>query len=227
MGAQLTVQVVEDDRHIRNRLVRAIVSHAELVLVSQAGTFREAKEALLADQPDVFLVDLGLPDGDGVDLIRLVSHQSKGTTRSIVFSVFGDEKRVVRAIEAGASGYLLKDTGISALPAAIIELAEGKSPMSPAIASHLLKRFRPVHTAPPATREQRDSTVCLSVREIEVLEYVSKGFSAREISEMMKITYHTVVSHTKKIYRKLNVSSRTEAVFEAEQAGIIQIMADR
>jgi len=98
--------------------------------------------------------------------------------------------------------------------------------MSPAIASHLLKRFRPGHISSPARPEQHDSTVSLSEREIEVLEYVSKGFSAREISEVMKISYHTVVSHTKKIYRKLNVSSRTEAVFEAEQAGIIQLTTD-
>jgi len=215
---QQTVQVVEDDHYIRSRLVQAIEMHDALSLLSQAGTFREAKKAL-AEQPDVLLVDLGLPDGDGVDLIRMASRQSRGAIKSIVFSVFGDEKRVVRAIEAGASGYLLKDTEVSALPVAIIELAEGKSPMSPAIACYLLKRF---HPAAPE-RVEVASVVNLSAREIEVLEYVAKGFSAREMAEIMAISYHTVVSHTQKIYRKLNVSCRTEAVFEAEQAGIIHL----
>jgi len=216
MEELLTVQVVEDDQHIRSRLVQAIDNHAGLQLMSHAGTFSEA-EAALSDQPDIFLVDLGLPDGDGTDLIRMATNQSNGKTKSIVFSVFGDERRVVRAIEAGASGYLLKDTEIADLPASIIELAEGKSPISPAIASHLLKRFRPqpVQTQAPA--------VCLSEREIEVLEHIVKGFSAQEIAGFLEISYHTVVSHTKKIYRKLNVFSRTEAVFEAGQIGLINM----
>ena len=142
MAEMLTVQIVEDDHYIRERLVKAVEAHHGLVLMSHAGTFREAKAAL-SDKPDVFVVDLGLPDGDGTDLIHLASQQNAGMTKSIVFSVFGDEKRVVRAIEAGASGYLLKDTELSFLASSIIELADGKSPISPAIASHLLKRFRP------------------------------------------------------------------------------------
>jgi len=216
MAKLLTVQVVEDDHYIRERLVQAIEAHAALSLSSHAGTCCEAAEAL-RDRPDVFLVDLGLPDGDGTDLIRMATDQSNGAIKSIVFSVFGDEKRVVRAIEAGATGYLLKDTEISDLPASIIELAEGKSPISPAIASYLLKRFRPQ----PA--QSRTQAGCLSEREIEVLELVAKGCSAKEISSALDVSYHTVVSHTKKIYQKLNVRSRTEAVFEAEQAGIIHL----
>jgi len=214
----LTVQIVEDDQYIRARLVEAIEGHAQLSLMSDAGTFSEAKEAL-ALHPDIFLVDLGLPDGDGTDLIRLATQQSKGLTKCIVFSVFGDEKRVVRAIEAGASGYLLKDTEISALPASIIELAEGLSPMSPAIARHLLKRFR----SPQTFADDNECIPSLGKREIEVLEYFSRGYSDKEVADFMDISYHTVVTHAKNIYKKLNVRSRTEAVFEAQQEGIIHL----
>lgn len=218
MDNMLTVQIVEDDQYIRARLVEAIEGHAQLSLMSDAGTFNEAKKAL-ALHPDIFLVDLGLPDGDGIDLIRLATQQSKGLTKCIVFSVFGDEKRVVRAIEAGASGYLLKDTEISALPASIIELAEGKSPMSPAIARHLLKRFR----LPQTNIIAGEDVPRLSKREIEVLEYFSKGCSAKEVADFIGVSYHTVVSHARKIYQKLNVRSRTEAIFEAQQEGIIHL----
>ena len=218
MEEVLTVQVVEDDRYIRERLVQAIESHDRLEVTSHTGTFREAKEALLV-QPDVFLVDLGLPDGDGTDLIRLATEQSKGRIKSFVYSVFGDEKRVVRAIEAGASGYLLKDTDISYLATSIIELADGKSPISPAIASHLLKRFRPQ----AVVEKSASCDVNLSQRELQILECIAKGFSGKDIAEYLDISYHTVVAHTKKIYKKMNVCSRTEAVFEAEQIGLIQL----
>jgi DNA-binding NarL/FixJ family response regulator len=218
MDELLTVQLVEDDHHIRGRLVQAIDEHDGLQLMSQTGTLSEAAAALI-DPPNIFLVDLGLPDGDGTDLIRMATSQSEGKTKSIVFSVFGDEKRVVRAIEAGASGYLLKDTELSSLVPSIIDMAHGHSPISPAIATHLLKRFH----APAAAAQVSAPVISLSAREIETLEYVAKGFSAREIAEMMGITYNTVVSHTRKIYRKLNVRSRTEAVFEAEQMGLIHL----
>lgn len=213
----LSVQVVEDDYYIRARLVKAIEGHDRLNLMSQSGTFCEAKAAL-SNKPDILLVDLGLPDGDGTELIRLATHQSKGKIKCIVFSMFGDENRVIRAIEAGATGYLLKDTEISALPVSIIALAQGKSPISPAIASHLLKRFQPL-----SLHQQGDEDMpALSEREVEVLKLVAKGCSAKEIANLLDISYHTVVSHTKKIYQKLNVNSRTEAVFEAQQVGIIQ-----
>ncbi len=214
MNEVLHVQLVEDDCHIRTRLLNAIDAHAKLRVCAHADTLMEAERQLLARRPDVLLVDLGLPDGDGTDLIRQATRCYGEDTRSIVFSVFGDEQRVLRAIEAGASGYLLKDTGVATLADSIIELAEGKSPISPGIASHLLKRFRPL---------MPNHDVQLSERERQILEYIARGFTNREIAGFLGISYYTVISHTKKIYRKLQVTSRTEAVFEAGQIGLVHI----
>jgi len=213
----LKVQIVEDDAHIRARLVQVVEEHSRLNLVANSATFSEAKKAL-QKLPDILLVDLGLPDGDGEDLIRFAVRQSKSLTKCIVFSVFGDEKRVVRAIEAGASGYLLKDSDVADIPQVIINMAKGDVPISPAIARHLLKRFYVNNN-----QGVNEKNVSLSTREIEVLQYVSKGYSVKEIAGYMGVSYHTVVSHTKNIYKKLKVNSRSEAVFKAQKTGLINI----
>jgi DNA-binding NarL/FixJ family response regulator len=212
------ILVVEDDEPTRGRLVRAISAHADqLELADAVGTCAEALRALRRDPPEVLLVDLGLPDGHGVELIRAARALS-ADTQVMVVTVFGDEKSVLGAIEAGARGYLLKDETAEGVGAAILQLLAGGSPITPAIAQHLILRFQ---TRPPS--QGREVGPALSKRELEVLELVVKGFTFGEIAGLLDLSPHTVGTFVRRIYRKLEVSSRGEAVFEALQLGIVKL----
>jgi DNA-binding NarL/FixJ family response regulator len=213
-----TVLLVEDDAATRARLARAVEHHRELVLVGTAGSCREAREHLARAKPDVLLVDLGLPDGSGIDLIREVKRHGSHT-EAMVITVFGDEKHVVSALEAGATGYLLKDGSNQYIGGSILELLRGGSPISPAIARHLLRRF---HEPPTRTPRGGADVPGLTDREHEVLTLLVKGFTFAEIGDLLGISAHTVTTHVKHIYVKLEVRSRSEAVYEALQLGIFK-----
>jgi len=212
------ILIVEDDEPTRERLVRALAAHAdEIELAAAVGTCREALLALRSDPPEVLLVDLDLPDGHGIELIRAARNLSADTL-SMVVTVFGDEKSVLGAIEAGARGYLLKDESAEGVGVAILQLLAGGSPITPAIAQHLILRFQ--ERAPSA---ERSAGPALSKRELEVLELVVKGFTFGEIAGLLALSPHTVGTFVRRIYRKLEVRSRGEAVFEALQLGIVKL----
>src|SRR5262245_56567381 len=173
------------------------------------------------DRPDVLLTDLGLPDGSGVDLIRAV-RELGGGTQCMVITIFGDEQHVVSGIEAGALGYLLKDGSAEYIGDSIMEMLDGGSPISPAIARHLLKRFRPAGPAASPAIDP-DTLPRLSPREHEVLTLIVKGFSYAESARLMGVSSHTVTTHVRAIYRKLEVHSRGEAVYEALQLGLVKL----
>jgi DNA-binding NarL/FixJ family response regulator len=211
-----TVLLVEDDPICRERLAESVGQQPELVLVGTPSTCREARQLLVQHVPEVLLVDLGLPDGDGISLIREARALS-GDTLSMVVTVFGDETTVIRAIEAGARGYLLKDSHPTEVGSSILQLLQGGAPISPAIANHLLRRFQ----EPPRTSGQ--PTPILSDRETEVLRLVAKGFTFGEIAKLLSISPHTVTTHVRRMYGKLEVRSRSEAVYEAVHLGLIRI----
>jgi len=214
--------LVEDDPRTRERLAEVAASRPELDLVAAVGTFAEGRAALERFRPDVLLTDLGLPDGDGTDLIR-AAVATRPDTLCLVVTVFGDERHVLSAIEAGALGYLLKDGRADQLAAAIVEMLDGGSPISAAIARHLLRRLKPGETEGTAPREPKEEAPRLSAREHEVLRYVVKGFNVPEIARIMEVSPHTVTTHVRAIYRKLSVHSRGEAIYEALQLGLVQI----
>jgi DNA-binding NarL/FixJ family response regulator len=212
-----TIFVVEDNDLTRQSLVRRITeAGAELKVTGAVGTCREIRALLEVSRPEVLLVDLGLPDGDGLDIIRETARRWP-TVLVMVITVFGDEVRVVSAIKAGAAGYLLKDDPAVSIGAALQQLLAGGSPISPAIARHLIRHFRggEAEQAPAA------SAVRLTAREMDVLSLASKGFSYGEIAALLSLTASTVSSYTKNIYEKLAVSSRSEAVYEATRMGLI------
>jgi DNA-binding NarL/FixJ family response regulator len=216
--ARRRVLIIEDDEPTRERLVRAIAAHPEeLELAAAVGTCREALLALRSDPPEVLLVDLDLPDGHGIELIRAARALSSDT-QSMVVTVFGDEKSVLGAIEAGARGYLLKDASAEGVGVAILQLLAGGSPITPAIAQHLILRFQE-----RASSVEREAGPSLSRRELEVLELVVKGFTFPEIASLLALSPHTVGTFVRRIYRKLEVRSRGEAVFEALQLGLVKL----
>lgn len=176
-----------------------------------------AGRSLLACGPDVLLVDLALPDGNGINLIGEARTQLPGV-KIIVVSIFGDAHSVLRAIEAGADGYLLKGADPVEAASAIRIVLEGGAPISPAVASHILMRMRDRRTAADA-----EPSSPLTEKEVAVLTDLAKGFRYKEVARLHGISPHTVADHVKSIYRKLAVNSRSEAVFEAVQAGLIRI----
>ena len=219
MTDKYSVLLIEDDQHTRTLLESVISAHERLTILDAVGTREEGLQALEEAQPDVLLVDLGLPDGDGTDLIHEVYRRGYSTD-VMVITVFGDERHVIRAIEAGATGYILKDGSNSYIASSIIQLKEGGSPISAPIARYLLNRF---HSTEPEIENKDIDLPHLTEREKEVLAKLSRGFNFAEIAEILDISPHTVTSHVKHIYRKLAVRSRSEAVFEAVQLGLIDI----
>lgn len=216
-AASARVVVVEDDPRFRAAFVAAISAAEDLSMYAQAGTLRESL-ALLSDPPaDVLLVDLGLPDGSGIDLIR-AARTAWPTCDIMVTSVFGDEAHVIRSIEAGAAGYLLKDSEPARIVEQIRQLRAGGSPISPLIARQVLMRFRaPAESVADSVAAPEFS---LSTREREVLDYITKGFAYDEIARLLQVSRHTVLTYVRRIYAKLQVNSKTEAVYEARKLGL-------
>lgn len=215
------VLLVEDDEVTRLRLASVIEPNASLELVGSVGTMREADRLIDTKPFDILLTDLDLPDGNGIELIRRVAAMDAVT--SLVVTVFGDEKHVLDAIKAGASGYLLKDGGADDISQAILDVQNGGSPISPSIARYLLKHFQPR----PKPEQPADSGMpVLTGREKEVIELIAKGFTYSEIAGLLNLSVHTVTSHIKNTYKKLSVSSRGEAVYEAMQLGLIYMEND-
>ena len=217
MPAVHTVMLLEDDPVTRERLAGIVESMPDLQLAAACADVRSALAWLRSHEPPaVLLADLQLPDGSGIDVIRWLRAHAPNA-EAMVFSVFGDEAHVVAAIEAGATGYLLKDASAEDIHQAIVRLLAGESPISSAIARHLLRRFQPAPRAAPDTKASP-----LTQRETEVLQLIAKGLSYQRIADTLGMSPNTVTSHIKQIYRKLAVNSRGEAVFEAMQMGLLQ-----
>jgi len=226
----IRVMLVDDDEQIQQALRAAIEIHPELKLVGQAFTLKEAMQTLPKLMPDVVLVDLGLPDGSGLEVIAHIHHHMPNC-ESMVLTVFGDESHVISSIEAGATGYLTKDTRTAEILDRLKQLRAGGSPISPVIARRLLKRFRATasHSAEqgtaslPAGKTIDMEFTPLSDREQQVLEMVAKGFMQAEIAEILGVSINTVSTFIKRIYKKLAVNSRTGAVHRANALGLINL----
>jgi DNA-binding NarL/FixJ family response regulator len=210
------VLIVEDDLRFRDAFVHAISLASDMTLVGSAADFATGMQQLDL-QPDVLLVDLQLPDGNGIDLIREASRRLPNCD-SLVVTIFGDERHVLDSIEAGATGYLLKDMPASELVEQIRVLRAGGSPISPVIARQLLTRMTD-RAAPPTTPD--DALPLLSDQEIKVLTMSAKGFSYDEIADLMRVSRHTVQTYVKRSYRKLQVHSKVEALSEARRLKLL------
>jgi len=209
----VTVALVEDDDEARRRLVASIQSDPSLRLIGEYCNGAEALAGLTQAAPDVFLVDLGLPDMHGLELVRRVSSKHP-TCDILVITIFGDEESIIGALEAGARGYLLKGALENDIASDIRHLRNGGSPLSPVIARQVLKRLVP-EPNPPAP------DALLTPRESEILNAIARGFSYAETAGLMRISVQTVHSHLKNIYKKLAVHSKTEAVFEADRRRLL------
>jgi DNA-binding NarL/FixJ family response regulator len=216
-GMVSRVLVVEDDPATARSFAFAIGAVQHLSLVATVHSVQEAIRFLNAQPVDVCLVDLGLPDGSGLQVIRHAS-QHVPPVRALVVTVFGDESNVIAAIEAGASGYVLKDSLTSSVASEIETLLAGGSPLSPMVAKLLLGKFRESQPIAVPAAEQ----VKLTKRESEVLNLIARGCSYTEVSSALGVSNETVATHLGNIYSKLSVHSRSEAVYEANRLGLIR-----
>lgn len=226
----ISVALVEDDARMRSRLAQAIQAEPSLGLVCSAATATELLVWFNNNLADVLLVDIGLPDLSGLELIRRCCRMQPACA-VMVITMFGDEATMLQAFEAGARGYLLKDGTEADMASHVLSLHAGGSPMTPIIARQLLARWRldagsllaaagrgavsaPSQPAPAAGLPDP-----LSPRESQVLDLVARGFTYTEIAQQLAVSITTVQTHVRNIYAKLGVHSKTEAVYEARHIG--------
>lgn len=216
---QSRVLLVEDEPNAFQRCAQVIDQHPRLTLSKTATSFREAREIIdvHCDDLDLLLTDLKLGDGDGASLIRL--WRSKHDRAAMVITVFGDVDSVLRAVRAGADGYVLKSGSDYEMMTAVTTVLDGGAPISAAVAGHLLREVRSENK----TQKTETSVADLSEREIDILHDLAKGHSFKEVARNKLISPHTVADHVKTIYRKLAVNSRGEAVYRAIKQGLIDL----
>jgi DNA-binding NarL/FixJ family response regulator len=214
----IRVALVEDDPVAHQRLCDAIRAAPDLELVAHFYNGRDSLAWLEDQAPDVLLTDLGLPDIPGLAVLTYCVQRHKRCD-VMVITLYDDPAHVVRCLEAGASGYLLKDSLRDEVAQHIRDLHAGGSPMTPAIARQVLKRFRP--EVPGNASAEAATATALTPKELTVLGRIAQGFRYAEIAELEVISVNTVHTHVKNIYSKLAVHSRSEAVHEAMQLGLL------
>ena len=213
----LRVGILEDDHDMRPWLAEVVNEAVGLDLAWTAECLADAFAAVkAAPAPDLCLVDLQLPDGHGTSFIQSLRRSAR-PTKALVLTSLADRRSVVGAFEAGASGYLLKDTPADRIRDDIRAVAGGGTPISSQAATHLIGMLGLARSEPDA-----DSSG-LTPREREMLVLFAKGMSYRETADLMEVSTHTVQTHVKSVYRKLAVHSKSEAVFEALQNGWLDI----
>jgi DNA-binding NarL/FixJ family response regulator len=195
-------------------------SHGDFV-VEQAGTLAEARAILASTHPALIISDLRLPDGLALGLLG-EARERHPDTEILVISVLGYEAMILAAITAGASGYLLKDALPEDIRHTALEVLRGGSPISPSIARCIVMRARGGRRAADAASPIGVNPL-LTPRELDILWGIAKGFAYKEIGDRLGISRHTVPTHIKSIYRKLQVDNRSSAVYEAIQHGIIKL----
>lgn len=213
-----TALVLEDFADTRIWLCEVLHEAFTDIVITEAATVQQAKKLLDAQTFDLALIDISLPDGSGIDVISNIVARSP-TTYCVVATIFDDDQHLFSALQAGAQGYLLKEQPKEQFINSLSGLLNGEPPLSPPIARKILRHFQ----TPTTTETPQQEKIDLSEREREILTLVAKGFKRNEIGPMLGISPHTVATHLKTIYSKLNVSSRAEATMEALRMGLVRL----
>lgn len=217
MTTESVVRILVADDHpvVRDGLIAMLSTQTDFRVVGQASTGREVVANIEIARPDVVLLDLEMPDLDGVEALRQVTAEHP-EVKVLVFTAFDDDERIVSAVQAGAQGYLLKGSPRDEVFDAIRVISQGGSLLQPVVASKLMR-----HVSSQGVRSR------LTARELEALHLLAKGMTNKEIAAELVITVRTVKFHVSSILRKLEAGNRTEAVRIAAERGIIDLQQDR
>lgn len=208
MASPISIVVIEDDAVFRQNVSYLINQTPGMECVHTFDSVTAFMAAAPNDHNDLYWVDIHLPGGSGIELVRHLRAQNP-QVRCLICSLHDDDLHVFEAMRAGASGYLLKNASVDQMLAAIQEIMDGGAPMSPYIARKLMDSFKePLSTDIPASFHG------LSERELEVLQHIAKGLLYKEVADILHISIETVKKHLRSVYTKLEVQNRTEAVIK-------------
>jgi len=205
----VTLAIVEDLDEVREGLKNFLALSPDFKILDTYKTGEDALIGIPINQPDIVIMDINLPGMSGIDCIRNLKKKIV-RTQFMMFTVYENDEKVFEALKAGASGYLLKNTGLIHIIESLKELHEGGSPMSANIARKLVKNFQE-----QSQKEIPANITLLSMRENEVLHFLSQGLLYKEIADQLGISTSTVRQHIHRIYEKLHVQNRTEAINKA------------
>jgi DNA-binding NarL/FixJ family response regulator len=218
--AACRILILEDIAAVGDRMAQILRDwdHAEVLPVCR--TVHDALRVIRRSKVDILIADLNLPDGMGTTAIREL-RKVRPDAQAIVMTVLNDASVVLEAIQAGATGYIIKDDPSIGVVHAIETILAGESPMSAGIARLIVEAMQANGQPRVPTGTETDQVPNLTPRETDVLKAIARGFSHREVAEMLGISPQTVPVHTRNIYRKLEATTKTEAVFVAQQRGLI------
>lgn len=210
-----SVLILEDAADVRSWLVEIIQQVFTDATIIEAETLTVALESVDQQPFDLALIDLNLPDGNGLSLLQKLQECSPDTY-AVIATIFDDDENIIRALKLGAQGYLLKQESREYLISSLNGILAGEPPLSSHVARRILSHFREL----PQTNDTPDPG--LSPRETEILTFIAKGLNRGEIAQALGISTTTVATHIGSVYRKLNVGSRSEATLEAVRLGLIK-----
>lgn len=227
---RIRVMVVEDQPNVLKSQLKLLQDNPDIQIVGTALSGEAALEEIASVKPQVLLCDLGLPRMSGIELTRVVKTRYP-SIEVLIFTIFDEEDKVLDAVKAGASGYLLKGTPVERIVDAIKDVSEGGSVIQPNLARKLLKAFHveeeTTHEMPavPSAPPPRGAAIRgeLTAREIEILRLIAKGLSNSEAARVVGLSRATVRTHLEHIYQKLDVTNRVEAVTEGIRKGLIAV----
>jgi DNA-binding NarL/FixJ family response regulator len=222
--------IIEDQPSILKNQVKILGSFDNIDIVGTASSGEEAIDEIhrMDQYPQVVLCDLGLPIMSGIEVTKRIKSMHN-RIEVLIFTIFEDENKVLKAIRAGASGYLLKGTDITKIHEAIVDVFAGGTVIQPSLARKLLKYFAmPLEGTPPELLGESlgkgfQKKALLSIRELECLQIIAKGLSNHEAACVLNLSKATIRTHLEHVYQKLDVTNRVEAITEAIRQGIIDL----
>ncbi|EKR98570.1 response regulator receiver domain protein [Leptospira mayottensis 200901122] len=212
------VSIIEDNQHTALNLQELLSNSSDFQFLEHYPDSQKAIEGIQRNIPDIVILDIGLPGKNGLECLKELKEKTPNT-KYVIFTVFEDEEKIVEAIQGGVSGYLLKDTSPELFLAELKVIVLGGAPLTPRIADKIIREFtkKEENQNPPI-----QNTLGLTKRQLQILNFVALGMTVADIADELDISSHTVSRHIEKIYKKMEVHSKSEAIIRGRRMGIIR-----